>query len=463
MRRFFLTILLSLLCCTSAHADGEPQLSDFARTMPLSFSPGGAIYELSLPVEVYRWTRSHGLYDVAVFNGRGEVVPFALVTQAAVHTDVAVHPVPVFQLAGDQRESGGNVAVQIRTDGLGAIVNLNTAAVRGMSQPVTGYLIDASSLDKPVAGFDLDLTSTVTNYLGTVRIEVSDDLHQWRYHSSGAVATLTADGKHFAQQRIEFPAVKAKYFRLVPEQNAQALRVSGAAARLNSPVATPARNSSDFVIHSVRGKRGEYLVETDGFMPIDRLRLRFADDNSVAGVTFLSRSDDKSPWCVRACGTFYRLQRDGRVVESPPLEIQPTSDRHWLIKVQHPGGGFGSSLPRMEVCWLPHRLIFTARGAGPFRLAYGSGRTGLDALRDDAIMATLVTWEKDNIKPATATAGPSSESGGKAVLREHIPAATWKRLLLWGALLLGVLLLARMAWHLGREMSLVDANKKELK
>jgi len=69
-------------------------------------------------------------------------------------------------------------------------------------------------------------------------------------------------------------------------------------------------------------------------------------------------------------------------------------------------------------------------------------------------------WEKQQIRPLPALAGASVESGGKNALRPAIPATTWRKLLLWGALLSGVLLLARMAWKLSREMGLADARKK---
>lgn len=115
----------------------------------------------------------------------------------------------------------------------------------------------------------------------------------------------------------------------------------------------------------------------------------------------------------------------------------------------------------LEVGWQPRELIFTARGEPPFRLAFGSTRSGENNLRDDTVAAGLAAWEKLQIRPLPAKAGASVESGGKKALRKSIPATTWRKLLLWGALLSGVLLLARMAWKLSREMGLDEAQKKE--
>ncbi|NVN93191.1 MAG: DUF3999 family protein, partial [Desulfuromonadales bacterium] len=159
---------------------------------------------------------------------------------------------------------------------------------------------------------------------------------------------------------------------------------------------------------------------------------------------------------------FYRLRRDAGLVESAPLEIQPTSDQEWLVRVRQPGSNLGSVLPCLEVGWRPHRLLFTAHGEPPFRLAYGSARIGDDSLRDDTLALSLTTWEHQRIKPFPALAGASQESGGRHALRPRIPAATWRNLSLWGALLLGVSLLAGMAWRLFKELGLGGTQKKRL-
>jgi uncharacterized protein DUF3999 len=148
------------------------------------------------------------------------------------------------------------------------------------------------------------------------------------------------------------------------------------------------------------------------------------------------------------------------VLESAPLEIAPTTDREWLLRVRQPGSGLGGKLPMLEIGWQPQLLTFAAQGEPPFRLAYGSARIGTDRLRDDSIAVSLAMLEKQQIKPLPATAGASVESGGRRALRQQISPTTWKKLLLWVALLLGVALLARMAWHLGWELGLDNTQKK---
>jgi hypothetical protein len=173
----------------------------------------------------------------------------------------------------------------------------------------------------------------------------------------------------------------------------------------------------------------------------------------VAAVTILSRPDDTAPWCVRGSGVFYRLRRGNTLLESPPLEIGPLTDRQWLVRISQPGTGFGTTPPRLEIGWLPHRLVFAARGDGPYRLAFGSGRRFPAGLRDAAIAASLEEWEKAGVKPLPAVAGPSVAAGGPQALRHRIAPATWKNVTLWGMLAGAVALLGWMAWRLAREMN----------
>src|SRR5207249_11954297 len=113
--------------------------------------------------------------------------------------------------------------------------------------------------------------------------------------------------------------------------------------------------------------------------------------------------------------------------------------------------------------WVPHRLVFTSRGAGPFQLAYGSR----DAKSTAFPIATLVPGYKGEedlelgraetpapaprivIGGAQAVADPQRLSG-EAVTRARVD---WKRWILWGSLVLGVVVLGWMALRLGRQMS----------
>lgn len=452
-------LILHVMLLSPAYGVDAPALADFARTIPLTLTGTGALHKLPLPAEVYSGAQRADLGDLAVFNGAGEIVPFTLVQPPSAGTVVEKRGLPLFPLLIGARRQPGNLSMQVRTNEQGAIINLTASPGGATPAAVNTYLIDASSLERTVSGFDFELQPGGEDFVGSVRVATSDDLHHWQEHACGALATLAAGTQQLSCSRIEFAAVKARYFRLTVDPGEKMPRITAVSARLVSAVAPPERSTARFFINPVKGQTGDYLVQTGGRMPVDRLRLVLSDDNSLAGVTFFSRTDNKSPWTERGSSTFYRLRRDSSLVESAALEISPTTDCEWLLRIRQPGSAPGEKLPMLEIGWQPRELIFAARGEPPYRLAFGSTRSGENNLRDDTLAAGLATWEKQQIRPLPALAGASVESGGKNALRPTIPATTWRKLMLWGALLGGVLLLARMAWKLSREMGQNEAQK----
>jgi hypothetical protein len=458
-----LVLALLVVLSITGPADAETGPDDFARVMPLVLSGEGALYELRLPAEVYVWTRRPDLGDLAVFNARGEVVPFSLLVPALRKADPVGKPLPAYPLSRGRGRQPGGIALEVHTNGEEARVRLDAAPGKAPAGHSSAYLVDAGSREVPVAGFDLVLTPGGQQYLGTLRVETSDDLQVWREHATGAIAVLSSgEGEGVLNRdRIEFPAVRARYFRLSLCPEAGTPRVESVSARVEPPATAEKRATAGYQMTPVPGKSGEYTARTSGHMPVDRMRLVFQEENSLAGVTFFSRPDRNGPWIQRGCGTFYRLRRGAKLFESPPLELAPVTDREWLIRVQHPTGGLPGVLPQLEVGWQPHRLIFLARGNAPYRLAYGSCRIRDISLRDDGVAAQLRGWEERQIRPLAAQAGPSVEAGGRRALRPRVPATTWRKALLWAALCLGVLLLARMAWQLAHEMGLAGSKKND--
>jgi hypothetical protein len=197
------------------------------------------------------------------------------------------------------------------------------------------------------------------------------------------------------------------------------------------------------------GKIGEYWFDLQGQFPVDRMRLELPQQNTVARVAFLSRPDPKQPWRAVINAVVYRLARQGGDVVSPDLAIFSGTDRYWLLRVDQTGGGLGNGTPKLSVGWVPQKLVFAARGNGPFQLAYGSAV----ALPATYSIETLVPDWRTEPRPrlGTAQALPEQLLAGEAALRPK-PKRDYKVWGLWAALVAGVLLLAWMAWRLARQM-----------
>jgi hypothetical protein len=112
-------------------------------------------------------------------------------------------------------------------------------------------------------------------------------------------------------------------------------------------------------------------------------------------------------------------------------------------------------MPVLHAGWLPHRLLFVARGEPPFKLAFGNAKANPAAMPTQSLLPGAAAN-----KPIEALAAKLGE-----VATQELPAETpvgnargyfeqmdQKKLWLWGSMLVAVLVIVGMAWRLTREM-----------
>jgi hypothetical protein len=97
--------------------------------------------------------------------------------------------------------------------------------------------------------------------------------------------------------------------------------------------------------------------------------------------------------------------------------------------------------------WTPREIVFTARGAGPFRLAYGNSKAQAGSLGIETVVPGWRTDQEPHM--SVASTGPVQKLAGEAAARQRIDYKKWG---LWAALLAGVAVLAWMALRLSRQM-----------
>jgi len=114
---------------------------------------------------------------------------------------------------------------------------------------------------------------------------------------------------------------------------------------------------------------------------------------------------------------------------------------------------------RFEAGWLPHELIFAARGSGPFTLAYGSKLAKAGALPLAAVLPSDAKDDTATARPARLGEVSVAAASSSALFTD--PARFFrgladdpdvKKWTLWASLVAGVLLLGRMALRLLHDM-----------
>jgi hypothetical protein len=190
---------------------------------------------------------------------------------------------------------------------------------------------------------------------------------------------------------------------------------------------------------------GEFEYDLGARVPVDRVNLELPDANTVVDVELLSRAYVSDAWhTVRRCG-FYRLKSDGEELRNGPVAVALNTHRHWLLRTNPKSGGLGSVAPHLVVEWVPHEVVFVARGAGPFYVAYGNATAGSAAV-------SLAVLPK-NVSIASASLSEPEALGGDARLTPPPEPYAWKAALLWVVLIAGAALLAWMAFRLSKDFS----------
>jgi Protein of unknown function (DUF3999) len=444
-------IILLLLVQSIAFSAEIP--ADFAYGIPIESDARDALYEIEIPAAVYRGVTRADLGDIRVFNGQGEVVPHAL---RPLTRTVAAVSLPIFPLYGEADEKLEDLSVRINKRGDGTIVDIQNRAGGGKARQLRGYLLDASALKPAIEALVLDWQTASESFVGQVRVEGSDDLAAWIILADrAALARLNFAGHQVQRNRVDLRFAKFKYLRVSWPKSQAPLESLSASAEPAGHVIDSPRVWQTIAGSESAGKKGEYSYDLSGHFPFDRLRIELPQVNNLAQVQILARAATSDEWRHVTSATAYRLRDRDTEVTNQEIAVMSGGERYWLLRADPKGGGVGSGVPGIQIGWVPQRLVFVARGAGPFQLAFGNAGAKPMAYPIESLIPGYKTDAEFKVKPATL--GAQVTLSGAARLRT---AWDYKKLALWGSLIFGVMLLGWMAWRLSRQIAKPQAEPK---
>jgi hypothetical protein len=438
----------------------QPRLADLAYRAPIAAEPGHSHYRLQLPAAVYAGVERADLGDLLVLNAAGEPVPFAFLPRRQDRAAAAqAQAAKLFPLYGEPSKGLDSVKLDVARDASGTVIRLAAEPKPARAERrLLGYLIDASAQKLPLEALVLEW-QTNAGFSGAVRVEASDDLSRWSTLVGEApVLALEHAGERLERRRVELPARAPKYLRLSFSRVPGDFVLKGVVLELRGERVEPVREWKRLAGTAVADKPGEYRFDSGGRFPVDRVRLDLPQQNTVARIQLLSRDRDEAPWRTAAAALVYRLQRNGAQVASPDVQIRLNTDRQWLLRADLRGGGLGAGEVALETGWLPHEIVFAARGVAPFSLAFGGRLAKPEAL---AVGAVVPEYRDDKeLQAAAATVGEiagaararPSFSDPLGLLRSLLESGELKRWTLWAALIAGVLAVAWMALRLLRDV-----------
>ncbi len=450
-------------------------LDDMAATMRAQPLPnGGSLQRITLPADLIMHSQTPDLADLRLFNSKGEVVPFALrstATEATATTagKVALKAFPIRDSGRAVAAGRATVRVESRGDEMDVLIDRTVGsktdtATQGATVAV---LLDTRAIEGVITAieFDMDLPA---NQVIPITIETTRNFLNWdvmasaqsvyRFSASGDTANSSAP----ALTALELPrgtAIKGNYLRISwpLQKNPNAIVVRGAMITTKSssrtPIAQPKRNlgaPTAATTHALEWQLASPLR-------LRTLMLTTEQTGTLLPIAVLGRDNDKQAWRRIGETVVFRLETVNAVTGKPitsvnaPLRLDGVSARQLRIEVPANSAGIAANLIAAAVEYDGQEIIAAIKPADEMMVAVGYLNAPSVALPMQTIVPDANTLKIERL-PLMAIVEPAKFYPERLVQATARPAADRKNFILWGVLLLGVGVLAAMAWGTVRQL-----------
>jgi hypothetical protein len=456
MKKFLISALCISAAAIAQTAPVKPET--FAHRSRIDLGGATPHHQLALPLAVYQGAMRGDLGDLRVFNGKGEVVPHSLLrSKASSMSQVKETPVSLFPIIGS-KEGAGEMSVEVRRNGDDTLVAVRQSAAAKTGTVVRGLIIDISKIQKSgLRSLRLEMSATNTPF-HPFTLETSDDLQQWRLLQRNAqLVHLEHGGQRIDQDSMTLDAETGKYLRILWTAPEQAPAITAArVSTIHSTSVAPMLWSNP--IAPLQSRENTYEYSLPGSMPLEQVRINLPQANTLVPIEIQQFNEDTSrhrragSWGAIKQSVVYRLQSPQGDVTSPDIVLNWPALQRLRLAVDTRSGGLGNAPPTLQVGFVPHVLVFLARGEGPFDLAWGAAslpdvalpaETLIPGYRDDQkLAASPATLQATAVQAAASTAADSEKPASKGVL--------------WAVLIAGVLVLGGMASVLLKQLKSKD-------
>lgn len=454
-----MALFSSAVCAQSIRPDA------FAYHAKIDVTGAGPFHQFALPMSVYQRVQRSNLGDLRVFNGQGEVVPHALLrSESTTESQRREISVPMFPIsaAKESRDDAVDMSVEVRKNADGTLVSIRQSPASGNATgktagAVRGVLLDTSQIKSGLRSLHLSVGPTTTPF-HFFSIETSDDLQRWRMLKHDAqFVRLEHDGQRIEKDTVEWDSDAGKYLRVLWADPQQAPAITAVAVGVVQTAINRAPMIWSEPIAPSQQQKNTYDYTLPGRMPLEHLRIGLPQTNTLAPLLIQhyvdvgTRRGEQGYWDNLAQTVAYRLTSPQGEVRSADVVLNGQPENHLRLAIDTLSGGIGAAPPTLQIGFVPHILVFLARGEGPFTLAWGA--SGID----NAVLtpAMLVPGYKDGqqLTASPATLQPLAGNQASAVNAAAPEAAgPASKGVLWAVLIAGVLVLGGMAWMLVRQM-----------
>jgi len=419
--------------------------SDFAYQASLE-EADQSLQRVPLPVEIILTLTRADLGDIAVFNADGKQQVHT-VLRAAVPSREFTRALPFHEFSHYQRQHSKTVTTREKNQQAGSISELETTQTVPVQTLRKDYLLelDAGESSSKLERIDLQWTHEPADQILELKVEVGNALDDLRVINARKSLT-NRDSTDISWRSIEGIPPGYRYLRLTPLPSVTRFelqrvdahyRESGVAAELRHRLETE-QFEEDGITY--------YNIPFPSQVNADSMRVIPATANSVINGQ-LYASWDKA-------GTRSPIQHGFRQHNIDNQDIRPSSAIK-LARRPYRSLALTSDValpqaPAIDLIYPQYELLFLGDGQSPYTLAWGNFESNGPVSNLAAILqGSLQQAQQD---AALVRPGAIAPAGGESRLTPQ-PALPWKKWLLWTLLIFAVIVTARMAFKLYREMN----------
>lgn len=432
------------------------------------------LYQTSLPKAVYAQSRSNALQDLTIHNASGEQVPYALLPYTVLYPQtsntVETKPLLVFPIAESSLNNPDALRIQLEKTNTKTTVNIGASDANSTNVLANAvYLIDAGAKHPALQHLSVQWHGAEGKFI-PLEILSSHDLKSWSRVGNTVLLQTTQAGNSILNNTITLDnSTDARYLqiRLDEPSKTPAFKLTAVNAEYHSQQAMPLPFLWQDLSLSTRAQDDKtglinITYEALGRYPASRLQIKLPQTNTITNVTVLVRNKTNEPWSYLTKTSLYRITQPNKTMSNPDLILNPKVARYWQLQFNQASGGIGAENPTLSVGWLPETIIWNARGTAPYTLNVGENPSVINTISVASLVPGFQTEhgiDLEKVKQLPAAKLMALEADKPST--KNISTSAWtspadyKSWLLWSGLLIGVLLLAAMAY------SLLKSSRKE--
>jgi hypothetical protein len=444
----------------------------YAVRIPLTLAADAPLQRLVLPAQALAQLQTTGYQDVRVFNAQGQAVPIAFTQQAAAtqnQRNVITLPAnPIVGSVGALNTQGVSLRIHEQQGKRVVHIETDTAQAAPQGKNIVGALLDARSVSAPAVAMVLD-ADFPTGQPISFEVQASKDLKNWRtladtvlYRAADKLDATPSTAELGVQQMpLAFSDIKDHYLRITwQDATGQAVPVVVRGAQISTLQSTALNTRSSAVMAMPALSNAHELSFVVPFAPpIAALDIKVQGSNVLIPVRVWGRNDRNQPWTPLASTVLYKLITNGKEQTSGPVELQGASYKEIKLQADQKTAGF-AAVPQVSALFESAQIVFLASGNAPFTLALGLPNAASAYLPVASLMPGYVNGQENTLPLARAESANAGLVAAPTQAQSASNAPSTRSLVLWGVLLLGVILLAVMAWLLMKQTTKPDTPKE---